>query len=85
MNETGLALEGPLADKIANITEELQDGGAVLGQGFGLITDIQVGPDDGYLSFNLIAKASTARYLRWPELAGTILLSESVKSSRSLK
>ena len=42
-------MEGPLADKIANTPQELQEGGAVLGQGFGVITDIQVGPDDGYL------------------------------------
>jgi aldose sugar dehydrogenase len=48
-DRTGLALEGPLADKIANTPEELQDAGAVLGQGFGVITDILVGSDDGYL------------------------------------
>jgi aldose sugar dehydrogenase len=45
----GLVLNGPLEDKIANTPEEFQEGGAVLGQGFGVITDIQVGPDDGYL------------------------------------
>jgi glucose/arabinose dehydrogenase len=48
-DRTGLALEDPLADKIANTPDEFQEGGAVLGQGFGVITDIQVGPDDGYL------------------------------------
>ncbi|HJT49886.1 MAG TPA: PQQ-dependent sugar dehydrogenase [Nitrososphaeraceae archaeon] len=48
-DRTGLALEGPLTDKIANTAQELQEGGAVLGQGFGVITDMQVGPDDGYL------------------------------------
>jgi aldose sugar dehydrogenase len=47
-DRTGLALEGPLADKIANTTEELKEGGAVLGQGFGVITDMQVSPE-GYL------------------------------------
>jgi glucose/arabinose dehydrogenase len=48
-DRTALALDGPLADKkIANTPEELQEGGAVLGQGFGVITDIQVNPD-GYL------------------------------------
>jgi glucose/arabinose dehydrogenase len=48
-DRTGLALDGPLANKkIANTQQELQDGGAVLGQGFGVITDIQVSPD-GYL------------------------------------
>jgi glucose/arabinose dehydrogenase len=48
-DRTGLALDEPLADKIANTPGELQDGRAVLGQGFGVITDMQVGPDDGYL------------------------------------
>jgi glucose/arabinose dehydrogenase len=48
-DRTGLVLDGPLADKIANNIQELQDGGAVLGKGFGVITDIQVGPSDGYL------------------------------------
>jgi aldose sugar dehydrogenase len=43
---TELALNSPLADKIANSTDELQD--IIFGQGFGGITDIQVGPD-GYL------------------------------------
>jgi glucose/arabinose dehydrogenase len=47
-DRTGLALEGPLADKIANTPQEFQEGGAVLGQGFGIITDIQVSPE-GYL------------------------------------
>jgi glucose/arabinose dehydrogenase len=45
-DRTELALNGPLADKIANSTDELQD--IIFGQGFGEITDIEVGPD-GYL------------------------------------
>jgi glucose/arabinose dehydrogenase len=44
---TGLSLKGPLKDKIANDTKELQD--VIFGTGFGGITDIQVGPYDGYL------------------------------------
>ena len=50
-DRTALILDGTLADKkIANTPEDLKEGGAVLGQGFGVITDIQVGPnDDGYL------------------------------------
>ena len=48
-NRTGLVLDGQLADKIATIPDDLKEGGAVLGQGFGTITDIQIGPDDGYL------------------------------------
>lgn len=45
-DRTKLALNGPLADKIANSTNELQD--IIFGKGFGGITDIEVGPD-GYL------------------------------------
>jgi glucose/arabinose dehydrogenase len=50
-DRTGLLFpaDGPLADKIANNIQDLKEGGAVFGQGFGVITDIQVGPDDGYL------------------------------------
>src|SRR5207302_9783466 len=42
----GLALTGALADKVANTQQESQQ--VVFGQGFGTITDLQVGPD-GYL------------------------------------
>ncbi len=45
-NRTGLSLEGPLADKVADKIEEL--GNTIFGNGFGVITDLQVGPD-GYL------------------------------------
>ena len=41
-----LILDGPLHDKVADNTTELQK--VIFGQGFGGITDIQVGPD-GYL------------------------------------
>jgi glucose/arabinose dehydrogenase len=44
---TQLTLKGQLDDKVANNTKELQN--IIFGQGFGAITDIQVGPDDGYL------------------------------------
>ena len=39
-------MEGPLADHIANTLEEEQS--IIFGEGFGVITDIKVGPD-GYL------------------------------------
>src|SRR5919205_887444 len=45
-DRTGLALDGPLADTIANDYTELST--AIFGNGFGGITDIEVGPD-GYL------------------------------------
>ncbi len=46
-DRTGLALTGPLADKIAEGYEDL--GPVVFGQGFGVITDIKDNPYDGYL------------------------------------
>src|SRR5919202_1704470 len=48
-DRTGLVLDSPLGDKITNAPVEMQQGGIILGRGFGVITDIQVGPDDGYL------------------------------------
>jgi glucose/arabinose dehydrogenase len=46
-NRAGLLLGGALADNIAETHEELQP--VIFGQGFGVITDIQVGASDGYL------------------------------------
>jgi glucose/arabinose dehydrogenase len=45
-NRTSLVLNGSLADKIEDSPKELN--GIIFGQGFGPITDLQVGPD-GYL------------------------------------
>jgi glucose/arabinose dehydrogenase len=45
-NRTGLALNGALADKVADNESELAS--VIFGTGFGGITDIEVGPD-GYL------------------------------------
>ena len=45
-NRTGLRLDGSLVDKVADKVEEL--GNIIFGKGFGVITDLQVGPD-GYL------------------------------------
>jgi len=45
-NRTDLALEGLLADKVADTAEQSQ--GILFGEGFHTITDLQVGPD-GYL------------------------------------
>jgi aldose sugar dehydrogenase len=47
-NGTGLLLlEGPLASKVENTLQDLDQ--VIFAKGFGAITDIQVGPDDGYL------------------------------------
>jgi glucose/arabinose dehydrogenase len=47
-NRTGLLLDGPLSDKIADTDKELKR--VVFAGNFGLITDMDVGPD-GYLYF----------------------------------
>jgi aldose sugar dehydrogenase len=47
-NRTGLLLPtGPLEDRVVNSSDTLD--GIIFGRGFGGITDIKVGPDDGYL------------------------------------
>jgi aldose sugar dehydrogenase len=46
VDKTELVLEGSLADKLADIM--MNNEGLIFGQGFGAITDIEVGPD-GYL------------------------------------
>jgi glucose/arabinose dehydrogenase len=45
-SRTGLSLQGPLSDKVANSSAELED--IIFAKGFGGITDLKVG-DDGYL------------------------------------
>ena len=45
-DRTGLLLEGPLADHMSDTPDEEQS--VIFGEGFGVITDIKVGPD-GYL------------------------------------
>ena len=46
-DRTQLVLHGPLKDKIAHSIEELE--GIIFAKDFGGVTDIEVGPDDGYL------------------------------------
>ena len=48
-DRTGLLLNGPLQDNTADSPDELEEGGIIFGKGFGVITDMQVGPGDGYL------------------------------------
>ena len=47
-SRTGLLLDGPLIDKIADTDKEL--GNVVFAENFGIITDLKIGPD-GYLYF----------------------------------
>ena len=44
---TELLLRGSLADRVANNT--LENEGITWGKGFGIITDMRIGPSDGYL------------------------------------
>jgi len=45
-NRTGLVLNGTLSDKVADTIEDIED--VTFAEGFGIITDVKVGPD-GYL------------------------------------
>jgi aldose sugar dehydrogenase len=47
-NRTALLLKGPLMDKIADTDKELES--VVFAEGFGIITDLKIGPD-GFLYF----------------------------------
>lgn len=47
INRTQLVLEGALADKVSNNDTENED--IIFGEGFGGISDLEVGPYDGYL------------------------------------
>jgi glucose/arabinose dehydrogenase len=48
-NRTELVLPGQLQDKIADTSEEVKKSNIVFAEGFGGITDLEVGPYDGYL------------------------------------
>jgi glucose/arabinose dehydrogenase len=48
-DRTELVLSGELSDKVADTTAEIDESNIVFGQGFEGITDIEVGPYDGYL------------------------------------
>jgi hypothetical protein len=53
-NRTQLSSDdnGPLKDKVADDTQELEE--VIFGYGFGGITDIKIGPYDGYLYILLL-------------------------------
>ena len=46
-NRTNLVLQGPLSDKVSNNATENES--VIFGEGFGGISDLEVGPYDGYL------------------------------------
>ena len=59
-DRTELILSGLLQDKIANSTSELDN--VILAEGFGGITDLEVGPD-GYLAVVSIGQGKIFRIL----------------------
>ena len=59
-DRTELILSGLLQDKIANSTSELDN--VILAEGFGGITDLEVGPD-GYLYVTSIGQGKIFRIL----------------------
>ena len=46
-DRTELDLDSPLDDKVADNADESED--VTFAQGFDIVTDLEVGPDDGYL------------------------------------
>ncbi len=70
---TDLILEGPLADKIANTPEEMQE--TIFGVGFGGITDLEVGPD-GYLYVVSIGQGAIYRIVQMNIGPSTITAAE---------
>jgi glucose/arabinose dehydrogenase len=48
-DRTELILSGKLSDKVADTSAEINESNIIFGQGFEGITDIEVGPYDGYL------------------------------------
>jgi glucose/arabinose dehydrogenase len=68
----GLLLDGlPLEDNKVASLEELEQQAAVFGHGFGVITDIEVGRDDGYLYVLTFAKEDGKIYRIIPTAANT--------------
>jgi glucose/arabinose dehydrogenase len=78
LDRKALNLTGGLQDKIANSTQELQEN--ILGERFGGITDIEVGPDGNLYVLSLYQGGDDCRLQRLPKdcigyastLAGTI-------------
>jgi aldose sugar dehydrogenase len=60
-DRTGVVVSGVLADKVANTDSETQS--IIFGDGFGRITDLQVGPGDGYLYVLSISEGAIYKIL----------------------
>ena len=48
-DRTELILTGKLLDKVADTSTEIDEADIIFGAGFGRITDIEIGPYDGYI------------------------------------
>jgi glucose/arabinose dehydrogenase len=70
---TSLSLEGSLADKSANNKDELKQ--VIFGEGFGAITDIEVGPD-GYLYVMSLKQGGPNCDTKHPEIPCVVYNSE---------
>ena len=57
-------LSGPLEDKIANTTSELKN--VIFVEGFGAITDLEVGPDGYLYTYQSIGQGKIYRILPNP-------------------
>jgi hypothetical protein len=78
---TALSLSGNLADKIANTDAET--GQVIFGEGFGGVTDLKVGPEDGYLYVLSIGNGAIYKIL--PKSASISSKSSSDETSDSEK
>ena len=85
-NRSAIELNGPLEDRIANNSSELKD--VIFGQGFGGITDIEIGPDGNIyvLQFTRVEITVTADKVTGcieysSSMTGTIFRIVSVNSS----
>ncbi len=74
-------MSGNLADKIANTDAET--GQVIFGEGFGGVTDLKVGPGDGYLY--VLSIGNGALYKILPKSASTASKSSSDETSDSAK
>jgi aldose sugar dehydrogenase len=48
-NRTKLFLSGGLKDRITNTTADIDESEIIFAEGFGVVTDIEVGPYDSFL------------------------------------
>jgi glucose/arabinose dehydrogenase len=76
---TAISLSGVLADKIANTDSETEQ--AIFGQGFAGVTDLKVGPGDGYLY--VLSYSNGAIYKILPKSASSASISSTDKASHT--